>query len=71
MSKKVMFEKFTREICSNCKVKEECQEKLRIRIDNSIKCDRYEPIYLRKHKINKHKNITTAKKRKPLMKGLV
>ena len=38
---KELFETYTKEICSMCKNKENCQEELRIRLDNSIKCDRY------------------------------
>lgn len=38
---KELFETYTKEICSRCKNKENCQEELRIRLDNSIKCDRY------------------------------
>lgn len=38
---KEIFETYSKEICSQCKNKEECQEELRIRLDYSIKCDRY------------------------------
>ena len=37
-----IFDVFIREICSNCKKRKKCQEELRIRIDNSIKCYEYE-----------------------------
>ena len=37
-----IFKIFIKEICSNCKKKESCQEELRRRIDNSVKCYEYE-----------------------------
>ena len=40
MSTKNIFKQFNKEICSNCDNKE-CQEELRIKIDGSIKCDKY------------------------------
>ena len=42
MNKENIFNKFIKEVCNNCKNKKECQEELRIRLDNSIKCDKYE-----------------------------
>lgn len=38
---KDLFKTYSKEICSNCRDKENCQEELRIRLDNSIKCDGY------------------------------
>ena len=37
-----IFETFNREICSKCKKNKYCQEELRRRIDNSVKCFEYE-----------------------------
>ncbi len=39
-----MFDVFIKEICSNCKKNKTCQEVLRIRLDNTIKCYEYERI---------------------------
>nr|DAQ49106.1 MAG TPA: hypothetical protein [Caudoviricetes sp.] len=36
---KNIFEIYAKEICTNCRNKKECQEELRQRIDDSIKCD--------------------------------
>lgn len=38
---KELFKTYTKKICSKCKNKGNCQEELRIRIDNSIKCHEY------------------------------
>lgn len=38
---KELFKIYAEEICSKCKNKGNCQEELRIRLDHSIKCDRY------------------------------
>ena len=39
-----IFNVFIKEICSNCKKNKTCQEELRIRINNTIKCYEYEMI---------------------------
>ena len=39
-----IFETFNREICANCKKNKYCQEELRKRIDNTVKCFEYERI---------------------------
>ena len=39
-----IFETFIREICSNCKKDKYCQEELRRRLDNTVKCYEYERI---------------------------
>ena len=57
MNQEKIFETFTRKVCNNCKNKKVCQEELRIKIDNSIKCDKYEPIELGEKKIIKMKDI--------------
>lgn len=62
---KNIFEIYTKEICTNCRNRKECQEELRQRIDSSIKCDSYE----RKSQnegYKKQKQIT-AKRNKSLM----
>ena len=63
-----IYETYARIICANCKNKKECQEELRRRMDNTIKCDKYE----RENKnegYKKQKQIT-AKRNKSLMKGI-
>lgn len=42
MTTKQRLEKYVQEHCKNCKNKERCQEELRKRLDNTIKCDYYE-----------------------------
>ena len=42
MTKENILEEYVEEICSICKHRETCQEELRKRIDNSVKCERYE-----------------------------
>ena len=37
-----LYEEYVKNVCKNCKNKENCSEELRIKIDNSIKCDKYE-----------------------------
>lgn len=44
MTKETIYETYTRQICSNCKNRDKCQEELKIKIDRSIKCDNYEKI---------------------------
>ena len=36
-----IFQKYVKVICSKCKNRQLCQEELRIRIDNTIKCENY------------------------------
>lgn len=36
-----IYETYTRTVCSICENKKDCQETLRIRIDNTIRCDNY------------------------------
>ena len=43
-TKESIFEVFDREICSNCKKDKTCQEELRRRLDNTVKCYEYERI---------------------------
>jgi len=42
LSQETIYQTYTRTVCSICKYKEECQEELRIKINNTIKCDKYE-----------------------------
>ena len=37
-----IYEQYSKEICSNCNNRKECKEELRKRMDNSIKCEKYE-----------------------------
>lgn len=37
-----IYETYVRTMCRNCINKETCNEELRKRIDNTIKCDSYE-----------------------------
>lgn len=37
-----IYETYTRTLCSNCNNRYKCQEELRKRIDNTIRCDNYE-----------------------------
>ena len=39
-----IFDIFLKEICSNCKKNKYCQEELRRRLDNTVKCYEYERI---------------------------
>ena len=43
-TKESVFEIFNKEICCNCKNGKYCQEELRKRLDNTIKCYKYERI---------------------------
>ncbi len=43
-TKESIYETYSRTVCSNCKNKEQCNEELRIKLDNTIKCERYERI---------------------------
>ena len=69
-TKENIFDVFVREICSNCKKRESCQEELRRRLDNTVKCYEYE----RNNDLNGYKDkkkiFVTAKKNKPIMKGI-
>ena len=37
-----IFKDFNSKICSNCSSRNKCQEELRVRLDGSIKCEKYE-----------------------------
>ncbi len=39
---KNVYETFVKMVCINCKNKQSCNEELRMRIDNTIKCSKYE-----------------------------
>lgn len=36
-----ILEIYAKEICSNCKNREKCQEELHIRIDRTVRCEEY------------------------------
>lgn len=60
-----IYETYVRTVCANCKNKKECQEELRKRIDNTIKCNKYER-KIKNEGYKKQKQIT-AKRNKSLM----
>lgn len=70
MIKETMFKSFIEKICKNCKNKKECQEELRIKMDGSIKCNKYEKDKKIEGYKDKTKMTVTAKKNKPIMKGI-
>lgn len=37
-----VYQTYVKTVCKKCKHKEQCNEELRIKIDNTIKCDNYE-----------------------------
>ncbi len=43
MSPENIFKNFSKQVCSNCINKKECQEELRIKLDGSVKCNKYKP----------------------------
>lgn len=45
MSEETIYETYSRTVCKICKNKEQCQEELRIKIDGTIKCDKYETTF--------------------------
>ena len=63
-----IYETYARTVCANCKNRKECREELRKRIDNTIKCDKYER-ESKNEGYKKQKQIT-AKRNKSLMKGI-
>lgn len=60
-----IYETYARTVCANGKNKKECQEELRKRIDNTIKCNKYER-ESKNEGYKKQKQIT-AKRNKSLM----
>lgn len=65
-----IFETYARTMCKNCKNKKECKEELRKRIDNTIKCEVYEKENDIEGYKEKVRMSITAKKNKPIMKGI-
>ena len=61
-----IYETYTRTLCSNCKNKNICKEELRIRLDNTIKCDSY--IKDKQKQGYKQFQERTAKQKKPIMR---
>lgn len=65
---KNIYERFSEELCSNCKNKYKCEEELRQRLDGTLYCELYER---RNKQVGYKKQINvTAKKQKPIMKGI-
>lgn len=46
MTNETIYETYVRQICSNCKNREQCQEELRIKVDGTIKCNSYETTFV-------------------------
>lgn len=42
MTKESIYETYAREICKRCKNKQKCEEEIRLKINNTIRCDNYE-----------------------------
>lgn len=64
------YERFTEEMCSNCKDKEKKDCEIRKRIDGTLYCEPYERASRPEKKKKQYMDIT-AKKSKPIMKGLI
>lgn len=61
-----IYETYTRTICSNCANRNNCSEELRMKIDNTIKCDNY--IQEKQKRGYKKQLIRLAKQNKPIMR---
>ena len=64
------YERFTEEICINCKDKENKDCEIRQRLDGTLYCEPYERENRPEKKKKQYMDII-AKKSKPLMKGLI
>lgn len=42
MTNETIYKTYAKEICKNCKNKKDCQEELKRKLDNTIRCERYE-----------------------------
>ena len=69
-TKESIYETYSRTVCSNCKNKEQCNEELRIKLNNTIKCERYEKENETEGFKDKIKISIKARKNKPIMKGI-
>lgn len=67
---KNIYERFSEELCSNCKNKYKCEEELRQRLDGTLYCELYERENKQDGYKDKIKINVTAKKQKPIMKGI-
>ena len=65
-----IYEKYSKEICSNCKNRKECKEELRQRLNGSIKCNNYEKEKKLEGYKDQIKMCITANRSEPLMKGI-
>lgn len=45
-----IYETYTRTVCRICKNQKECKEELRKRINNTIKCDKFETTFIARNK---------------------
>ena len=43
-----IYETYTRTVCKICKNQKECQEELRKRIDNTMKCEKFKTTFKRR-----------------------
>lgn len=64
------YERFKEELCTNCKDKENKDCEIRRRIDGTLYCEPYEREKRPEKKKKQYMDIT-AKKSKPIMKGLI
>lgn len=64
------YEIFVEEMCINCKDKEKKDCEIRRRIDGTLYCEPYEREKRPEKKKKQYMDIT-AKKSKPIMKGLI
>ncbi len=67
---KNIYERFSEELCRNCRNKHKCIEELRKRIDGTLYCELYERESKQEGYKDKIKINITAKKHKPIMKGI-
>ena len=75
--KESIYETYARILCPKCENKNNDKDlcKITIRLDNSVKCDNYKICMQNKCNTCKNNkkcwNGTTAKKHKPIMKGII
>lgn len=67
---KNIYEKFSEELCSNCKNKYKCTEELRQRLDGTLCCELYERVTKQEGYKDQIKMTITANRNKPIMKGI-
>lgn len=74
LKSKNIFEYYVEKLCINCDNRENDRDLCKItrRLDNTVKCDNYARCMQNKCKTCKDNNkcFTTARKNKPIMKGI-